>query len=206
MNEATHPRSHLLNLAALRRTLTPAALLVVAALFARPLALEAQSRAANGTTDPAWAEPRIRTLFEAFRQRLPGHRALSFYLRQNGATLEVLDAVDPEKVEEYEFDDEAVHGPSRIRWSYASRDQARLGHLIDWDTVSAEVEESLPALLRQALEQTRLEGGGSIEYLHVVWFPNDNAPTIRIHIKGLFQDALVVADTRGKVLSVEITD
>jgi hypothetical protein len=124
--------------------------------------------------------------------------------------LDVVDSVKPENLEEYRYYDGApaggtAAGPHPERWNYASREQARLGHLIDWDTVSAEAEKSIPTLVRTALERTQLEGG-SVEWVDIAWFPNDDAPTIRVHLKGLRQDGLLVADTKGRVLSVKVTD
>jgi len=138
----------------LSSVLTVAAALSVASCQQAPSSSVAPAPRAH--PGPLWDEPQFTTMLQAYGGKLhPGSRAVRFEMTEGGATLQTQDPVHLAQVVSYDYQGGVLRGPSPVDLKGVLVDPNLGDNLFDWDQVHA---ERIPALVKQALTQTKLAG------------------------------------------------
>ncbi|HSS78741.1 MAG TPA: hypothetical protein VLV54_18625 [Thermoanaerobaculia bacterium] len=110
---------------------------------------------------PLWNEPQFTTMLQTYRQKLPGkRRAVRFKMNLSTASLEVQDPAKLVNVDSYDYKGGELSGPSPVDLLGVFQDPNIDDNLFDWDQVAV---ERIPALVKVALTQTKLEGAKVVE-------------------------------------------
>jgi hypothetical protein len=122
---------------------------------------QARTAALPTHTGPLWDEPQFTPMLATLRQKLPGkRRALRFQMSNGSASLETQDPAKPENADAYEYQGGEVSGPAPVNLSMELDDGPLEDYLFDWDKVAV---EKIPALVKEALARTNLEGGEVVQ-------------------------------------------
>ena len=146
---------------------------------------------------PMWSEPQFSAMLQAYRQKLSGPRkALEFVITEDRARLQVQDPAKPENIDEYDYSQGRLTGPTPVQLMGAN-------HLAEdvfpWNEVAL---ERIPELAKTALDKGPVENGQIVQ-VRVGRGVVDPKVHISVALKGPRGFGGLVADTKGKILSME---